>query len=200
MDIDDIKTLWLEISKKVENQKELTDEIILRMAHTTSKNRLNRILIFELFGITWLLFFISFVLLKLDQLDTIPLLLSAILSIVICITSILLSVNFIRKAFALNIAHKSYKDTLLDFAVLEKTYHFNKKLYLPLGLALLVCIYPMVAKWTHNADVFSDTSLTTLSLYVCGGGVVYTILVWLHTKYYNKMQTEINGVLHDLKK
>ncbi|MBT1707395.1 hypothetical protein KK062_04135 [Fulvivirgaceae bacterium PWU5] len=198
MDIDETKELWRQISDRVEKQEKLTNEVILRMAQTRSKNRLSKVFMLEIGGNTWLFAFICYILFKLETLDTTPLLFSGILSMIISLIAIVMSANFIIKASTIDIVRKSYKQTILDFAACQKAYHINKKFYLPLGFALLASVCPVVFKLTNNTDVFTAVPLATILLYIGAGGFFYTILTLVHVKYYNKQINQIDELLREV--
>lgn len=197
MDLDNMKNVWSEMSERIEKQNKITNEIILKMAHHDSKNRLSKILRIEIFSALWLLICSVFIILNFNKLDTAITLSGGVVSIIICCLSLFIWLDFLKKANRINIANNSYKQTMIDFNICKKSYQINKKLDYFLGSGLLIAICPVVFKLTRNVEI-SDIPLSDLLLYIIGGSIASSGLIYMVLRFYSNQINEINKLLEDL--
>ena len=68
MDLDEMKLAWSDMTVQMEQQKKLTDDIILKMTQEKSTSRLGRIIALESFGLLVTFIALVYVILNFDKL------------------------------------------------------------------------------------------------------------------------------------
>lgn len=196
MDLDKMKEIWSEMSDQLEKQKKLTNQIILKMTQERSKNRLNKLINFEIIGSIISMSLIILIVVNFDKLDNWLMLTAGIVSIIIFVVSTLMSLNFIKKAKKIDVVKNSYKQTLKDFATCYKTYQIHMKLSTILGIAMVFVFLPVMAKILSNKDVLSDLEEFWESLIACS--IILPVVWYIIYKFYSRNMEEVNRLLKDL--
>src|SRR5450432_1125248 len=97
MQLEEMKSLWSEMSMELEKQKKLTGSLIVKMTQADYRNKINRILIPEAIGSLICFAEILFILIKFQKLDTWYLLVCGVISVLILFLMPVLSIKAIRK-------------------------------------------------------------------------------------------------------
>lgn len=193
-----MKKTWSEMSTRIEKQEKLINEIILKMAQEKSKNRLSRLIKFEVLGICWALAANLFIVLHFNSFKDSLSIAGAILSVIILVVGIIVGVDFIKKARRIKIS-KNYKQPLIDFISWKKSYHFNKVLGYGLGSVILITIAPVVFRINRNLEI-TEVPIADLLTYAIFGGIASFGLSFLLFKFfYEKQIKEIDRILTDIK-
>ena len=198
MNLDNMKKTWSEMSAKIEKQEKLTHEIVLKMAQEKSRNRLSRLVKFEILGICWELAVILFIALHFDSFKAPITLIGGVLSIMTLTISIIMEIDFIKKAKRINVAN-DYKQTLIDFTSWKKSYHLNKIAGYGLGAAVLVTIAPIVFRVNRNLEI-TEIPIADLMSYATFGSIGFLGLSFLLFRFfYEKHIKEIDRILMEIK-
>lgn len=116
MELEEMKTLWEEMSQKIERQQTMTDKLILEMTKARYKNRFAKITAYETMG-TVICFAMAFIIIvNFQKLDTWYLVASGLLAITFLIPIPILVLWFWNKIRNLNIGLGNFKDVLNQYA------------------------------------------------------------------------------------
>jgi hypothetical protein len=155
MELEEMKTLWSEMSEEVEKQKCLTDKLIIDMTQERYKNRFDKILLFESIGTVVCFIIAVFLVANLGKLDNWYLLTFGIFTIFFLILLPILTLRSIYRIKGLNIAKNSYKETIVGFAKAKKELLFTQRLGIYLSFVLSIVIMPVASKILNGIDFFT---------------------------------------------
>ena len=195
MEIEEMKTLWSEMSGEIEKQKKLTDQLIIKMTQADYRNKIGKILIPEVAGALVCLAGSFFVLINLQKLNTWYLLCCGLISVfVLCIIPIL-SIHAILKFRSLNISDNNYRQSLFEYSNAKIKYIFSQKMNFYLGAVLMLVLLPVMGKLIGGADFFKTTWLWYY--YVIGFPFFYWFARWV-SKSYRKTILDAENIIKEL--
>jgi hypothetical protein len=170
MELEEMKTLWEEMSTEIEKQKKLTDSIIIKMTQSNYRNKLNKILIPETISAVVAFGMVLYLLINLQKLNTWYLMACGIICVLILTILPVLSIRAIRKIHSLNISGNNYRQSLLEYSKGKIRFVFIQKLSLYLGAMLMVVSLPVMSQLIFGKDMFTGPRLWMS--YVIGGCVI----------------------------
>jgi len=195
MELEEMKTLWEEMSIAVEKQKTITDSIIIKMTQTSFRNKMNRIWIPEILGSLVCLAEILYILINIQKLTPWYLLACGISAVVTLSLLILLSVKAIQKMRSVNISKINYKQSLLEYAAGKRQFVLVQKINFYLSAILLVVSLPVMGQLMGGKDLFKTPGFwiwyAVLFLFF------YPLSRWLF-KYYLKVTRDGEEILKEL--
>ena len=98
MELEEMKTLWGEMSIEIEKQKKLTDSLIIKMTQADYRNKISKILIPEAIGALVCFAGILFILINIQKLNNWYLLVCGITSALILFVLPLLSLKAVLRS------------------------------------------------------------------------------------------------------
>ena len=195
MEIEEMKTLWNEMSGEIEKQKKLTDQLIIKMIRTDYRNKIGKILIPETIGALICVAGSFFVLINLYKLDTWYLLACGIISVVILFILPGLSINSIRKLRSIHISDNNFRQSLFEYSGAKMKYVFTQKMSFYLGALLMLVFLPVMGKLVDGTDFFKATWLWYY--YVIGFPFFYWFARWV-SKSYRKTILDAENIIKEL--
>jgi hypothetical protein len=195
MEIDEMKTLWDEMSMEIRKQKIFTESIIIEITQSNYKNKLSRILIPEIIGAFACLAGILFILVSFQKLDRWYLLGCGIVSILILFLLPVLSIKAIHNIRSVHISENNYKQSLLEYAKGKLQFVLVQKRSLYLGSILMLVILPVMGKLIGGTDFFKSTSVWYW--YAIGFPFFYYFARWVF-KSYNRTASDAENILKEL--
>lgn len=156
MEFKEMQLLWNEMSQKIDQQKILTDKLIVDITKERYTNRFNKILMYEITGALICLSSALFLILNFEKLDTWYLLTCGIVTLGLILLLPILVLQSIHKIKHLNIAKDNYKQTLIGFYKSKKQLLFSQRLGIALSFVLAVVILPVTSKILKNKDLFAE--------------------------------------------
>ena len=196
MEFEEMKSLWGELSGKIEQQKKITDSLIIKMTKSDYKNKMTKVFIPELIG-TLICFAAAFyILLNVQKLDRWYLIVCGIVSVLILFLLPVLSFKAIHKIRSVNILGNNYRQSLLEYSKGKQQFIFIQKLSFYLGAALLLTILPVMGRIIGGKDLFIETHLWLW--YAVGYPFFYGFSKWVFRKY-AKATAEAEEILKELK-
>ncbi len=191
MDLDEMKNTWAQMSAEIENQKRLTDKIILKMAHQKSSRSIGKLKRFEMFGGpimgTLLIIMISVAMFN-GLFESLGLKIFAVLSILIFLVSMYASWKFISKLGKVNLLENSIEDSQKYFQAVKSSVKNQKKMGLFIMIPTIVFFAPVVMKIFTGHDIFLNFSDSTdeLLLILFSSFAVGIPVMFLVLRYYKK--------------
>jgi hypothetical protein len=195
MELEEMKTLWGEMSSELERQKKLTDSLILQMTKSSYRNKLNKIWIPELIGTLISFAGVLFMLLHFQKLNTWYLLACGVISVLILVILPLLSLNAVYKMRSVNISANSYKQSLLEYSKGKIQFVFVQKLSFYLSFVLMLVMLPVMGQLVGGVDFFKETRIW---LWYAVVFVSFYLLASRVFKYYIKTATNAENILKEL--
>lgn len=159
MELEEMKTLWEEMSLKLEKQKKMTDTLIIKMTQANYRNKLSKILVPETIGSLVCLIQIVFILINFSELNTWYLAACGILSVVISLLMPLLSLTSIRNLRSVHISQNNYRQSLLDYSKGKRLFVLIQKINFYLGCIFMVVVLPVMGQLIGGKDLFKVTRL-----------------------------------------
>jgi hypothetical protein len=195
MEFEEMKSLWGEMSGKIEQQKKITDSLIIKMTKSDYKNKIMKIFIPELIGALVCFVVAIYILFSFQKLDRWYLNVCGIVSILILILLPVLSFNAIHKIRSVNILDNNYKQSLLEYSKGKRQFVFIQKLSFYLGAVLLLAVLPVMGQLIAGKDLFIETRLWLW--YAIGYLFFYGFSKWVFRKYV-KTTAEAEEILKEL--
>ena len=155
MELQEMQSLWKEMSEKVERQKVLTDKLIIDMTQERYTNRFKKVLTYESLGAAICFAAAIFLVFNLGKLDTWYLLASGIISLILFLLMPVLVLRSIGNIKNLDIAKNTYKETLIGFYKFKNQLLFTQRLSIYLSVILALVALPVTLKIINNKNVFA---------------------------------------------
>lgn len=154
MELEEMKTLWQEMSQQVEQQKKLTDALIMDMTQQKYTQKFSKITAYETIGaficfITAILILVNF-----NKLDTWYLAACGIFTLSYLLTLPILVLRSLKTIRSINISSASYKESIVGFAKAKKQLLLIQKLGLYVNFILFLAIIPVASKLIGDKDIF----------------------------------------------
>src|SRR5882757_4424068 len=195
MELEEMKTLWTEMSVEIEKQKKLTGSLIIKMTQANYKNKINKILIPEATGSIICFASLVFILINIQKLNNWYLLTCGIISVIILFVLPILSIKAVRRMMSVNILNSDLKRSLLEYSKSKKQFVSVQKLNFYLGAILMLTTLPVTAQIIGETDLFIKTRLWLW--YAIAFPFFYGITKWVF-KSYNKTSTAAENILKEL--
>ncbi|MEM7085505.1 MAG: hypothetical protein AAF489_04940 [Bacteroidota bacterium] len=159
MELEEMKTLWQEMSVKVEKQQIITDQLIMEMTQQKYRNKFSKLMMYEVSGAVICYIMAVFMLLNIQKLDTWYLLICGIFSVTFLAILPFFSLRSLNKIKRLEIANYSYKEALVRFAKSKKRVLLLQRMGLYLSPLFFLVVLPVMHKMFNGKDMFqSDVS------------------------------------------
>lgn len=156
MKLEDMQNVWSQMSNQLEQQKQLTDAIIMEMTQQKYKNRFSTLSFYEITGAIICVLAALYILANLDKMNTWYLITCSLLA---SVSLLALPVFSLRALFAmknLNITQNTYKDTLVDFIKKKKHVLLVQKVGAVYSVILMWLVAPVFSMAANNKDLFQQ--------------------------------------------
>lgn len=195
MELEEMKSLWEEMSGKFEQQKKMTDSLIIKMTKSDYKNKIMKIFVPELMGALVCFAAALYILISFQKLDNWYLIVCGIVTVLILILLPILSFNAIHKIRSINILNNNYKQSLQEYSKGKQQFVFIQKLSFYLGAVLLLTCLPVMGRLIGGKDLFIETHLWLW--YAIAYPFFYGFSKWVFRKY-AKATVEAEEILKEL--
>lgn len=196
MELDEMRTLWDEMTIEVEKQKTLTDKLIIQMTQERYNSKLKSISIPETFGTIICFIAALYILMNFSKLDTWYLIVCGIFAIMYLILIPVKSLSSINQMKSINISDKNIAETLIDFTKGKKQFWLVQRIGFYLNFIFIIAILPVSGKIMSNKDLFLDNKLWYIYVPI----LVIFMLVFSKwgLKHYKKATESAENLLKDL--
>ena len=159
MELEEMKLHWTNLSKEVEQQKILTDNIIMEMTKERYVSKLSKITVPETLGAIICFAFALFIMINITKLEPWYLMACGIFTIIYLISLPILSLRTIYKMKNINNTEHNFKETLLNYAKYKKRYLLIQNSSIFFSLLLLVTSLPVSGKILSNKNLFMQNNV-----------------------------------------
>lgn len=200
MELDDLKDTWTQYDKKLTENLKLNEELLRKMNLNNSKREMQKPLIYELTGIAITFFAILWLValsIKLigEPKYSVPGFVSATVGVVYFIFGIIRANRFLNIDYYGSSVVRLQK----DLALLNKLVLYLRKFELILIPVLVLLALPLLFKFIHNIDIYSNIKLFIIEI-VLILGFGYPLTFWINKHLYdNKFKSAIQ-LLTELEK
>ena len=199
IDLDQMKLVWADYSKKLDMQKKLTDQLIVEMAAHKSASRFNQMLVVEVVGLLFAGLMCIYILLHFDKLESLPNQLSAGGTIGILIISMAFGFKIIHAIRRIDILNDSYGSTLTKFKDFKRLMKLYKRTTIVFYVFMPIIILPVAVKLMGGKDLFDDLAkygyTYLMSLLVLP--LVWILIYWFYRNNIQKISRSINKIKND---
>ncbi|MFD0976031.1 hypothetical protein [Salinimicrobium gaetbulicola] len=198
MEFEEMKSLWTDMSQKVEKQQLLTDKLIIKMTEERYTNKFRKIYGLESLGAVTCLAGAFYILLNIQKLDTWYLLTCGIICLVLLLVLPMITLRSINRTKSLNISQRNVKETLVKFYRAKNELLFTQRLNMYLGILFALVILPVFSKIMNGKDLFIEENINDLWLFIpILLAFLFVMAAWVFRAYKN-ITTSAENILKEL--
>lgn len=198
MELEEMKTLWEEMSQKVEKQQLVTDQIIMDMTQQKYTSKFSKIFLYESLGTVICFAMAIYILFNIEKLDTWYLMACGIFTLAFLFLLPLFTLWSLTRIKSLDVAAFSYKETLVRFERSKKWVLLSQRTSIYLSFILFLAVLPVFSKIFNNKDMFTMDMAAFPWIFT---GVVFVLLIffvrWGYVCY-KSITTSAEKVLNEL--
>jgi MFS family permease len=198
MEIEELQAAWLQMSNDLNQQKKLTNDIILNMTQEKYKNKFKTVTTYETVG-AFICFCIALLLIvKFGKLDTWYLKACGIFSLSYLIVLPILVLRALKEIKTLDISKNSYKTNLSHYVKAKNWLLRLQQIGMGIGIIGLFFIVPVFSKISSNKNIF-EIGLNTKQIVLLTITLMVTIgfCLWAY-KGYQRLTQSAQELLNDL--
>lgn len=196
MELEEMKTAWKNMDKELQQQKLLTNNLIIKMTKERYQNRFSGITTYESIATAICFGTAGYIILNINKLDSWYFIASGIFTIILLITLPIFSLGLLKKLRSIDITNNTYKESLVQFATRKEKFLLFQKMTFYLNLVLILIILPLAAKLLNGKDILGE-----LRLWIWYVPILLIFMVFFFRWVYNgyKGITDHAGrILHDM--
>lgn len=196
MDLEEIQAVWSDMSDQLEQQKKLTDKIILDMTQDRYTQKFITISTIETFGAVICFIAALYMLFNFYKLDVWYLQVCGVFSIAFLIGLPIITLKSLRGIQKINIAEKNIKDTLVTYSKAKNKVLAIQRLGIYLCFIFMMTCLPVFSKLMKGKDIFQQGSFPLW--YVVIMGVFLAFFARWGYGCYKKITQSAEGILKEL--
>ena len=170
-----MKTLWEEMSRRVEKLEIVNEQNIMEMTQQKYTNKFSKIMFYESLGSVICYVSGIYLLINIAKLDTWYLMLCGIFTIVFLLLLPVFSLRSLSKLKRLDLTNYSYTETVVRFAKSKRRVLLLQRAGVYLSLLLFLTILPVTNKIFNNKDMFIMEMEAFPWIFV---GIVFVVLIF----------------------
>ena len=198
MDLDEIKAVWSEMSAQLEQQKKLTNEIILTMTQERYTNKFQKLLNFEMIGAFICYAGAVYLIANFGKLESWYLILCGLITLGFMLILPTLVLRSLIKIKNLNITEGNYRDTVVTFQRVKKNLLLQQQFGVFGGILVFFTSLAVASKIVSDEDIFIMQQDTGLYIFTA---VVLVLLVFFTRWGYNcykSITSSAENILNEL--
>ena len=164
MDLEEIQTIWSEMSDQLEQQKKLTNELIMKMTQDRYSNKFDKITFYETIGAVICFLAAIYFLVNIHKLDTWYLLACGIFTVAFLIVLPIITLGLLGKIKRMNIVKNSFKETIVGYTKAKNQLLLMQRVGIYLSFVLMFTCLPAFSKIMNNKDLFLQSKIWLIYL------------------------------------
>ncbi len=192
-----MQAAWSQMSQELEKQKQLTDEIILKMTQQKYTSQWNKIFTGEKIGSVICYAALVAILINFKSLDTFALQISGILCVLILAILPILSLKTIRGMQRVNITTMNYKETMETYAKEKRKFVNFQKLNIGISFLFMLLTVPVSAKLFNDENLF-ETLDPKLGIAIPFMLIFFGLLIWVVMRCYKGILRNSERILKEI--
>jgi len=198
MDIEEMKALWSEMSDQLEQQKKLTNEIIMSMTQERYTNKFRTISNYERVGAIICFGMGLHILFNFWKLDTWYLQACGIFTLAVLFILPILVLNSLKKIRNLNITTTNYKETMINYSKAKRNLLKLQRFGVFLSFILMFAVSGVFAKIWSNKDFFMVERNIWANLFIVFAIFFVVLCSYWGLRAYGKVTNSAEDVLSEL--
>ncbi|MGB5236981.1 MAG: hypothetical protein WBM43_05005 [Flavobacteriaceae bacterium] len=159
MKVEELQSIWTEMSDELEKQKKLTHKIIMQMTQQRYTNQLTKIAKYEGIGAIFCFAIAIYILINFLKLDTWYLQLCGVFTLAFLLVMPALVLRSIRNMRRINIVEGSYTDNISAYTKARNQFLFLQRIGIGLAFVLMITTLPVAGKLLKGKDLFENNHL-----------------------------------------
>lgn len=196
MEIEEIQATWSQLSRELEQQKKLTNQIIMEMTQQRYSNKFKTISTIETIGAVICFLSGLFILFNITKLDTWYLLACGIFTIAFLLIMPVMVLMALRKIKSIDIVRNNFRDTFVSYTKAKKNLLLIQQLGVYASLILMFSTAAVFSKIFSNDDFFAIER----DGWIYGSMVLATIVVVFFARWGYKCYVNITRSAEDILK
>ena len=156
MELEELQSVWSEMSMQLENQKKLTHKLIMDMTQEKYNRKFQKFVHYEGLGAIVCIGAAIWLLLNLHRLDTWYFMAMGLLALAFLVGLPVLVLLALRNIKNIRLADGTYSQTLLAYARAKNKLLYVQRLGIRLGYIFALISLPLSAKLMNDKDVFQE--------------------------------------------
>jgi hypothetical protein len=154
MELEELQSAWSQMSTELEQQKKLTNDIIMKMTQEKYRNKFNTLTNYESIGAIFCYAVAIMLLWNFEKLDTWYLQTCGIVSLMFLTILPTLVLRSLFKIRRLDIIKGSFRDNLLNYTKAKNNLLRLQQLAIGIGFVMMFLIVPVSSKILSEKDIF----------------------------------------------
>jgi len=197
MTIEEMQTVWSEMTDKINNQKRLTDKLIMDMTQQKFNNRIGKIKTIEGAGAIVCFILAVLLLFSIDKLDTWYLIACGIFVAAYLFIAPTMILKSIMDMKSIDIHNNSFSDSISQFSKRRTRFLLLQRIFIILNLVLIIVVLPIASKIFKGNDLFIENQ--TVWYWYVPMMLLFMVpfSIWGY-KSYKRMTASAEALLRDL--
>lgn len=159
MELQEMQALWSEMSKELEQQKKLTNELIMKMTQQKYTGKFQKISMYETIGAGICFAAALYLIANFGKLEVWYLQLCGAFSILFLLLLPVLTLRSLNRIKQINVAERSFKETIVHFAKAKRQLLLLQRVGIYLSFLLMFTMLPVASKIGGGKDLFQETQI-----------------------------------------
>lgn len=198
MELEEMQTAWSQMSKELENQKQLTDELIMKMAQREYSSKINKILRAESVGAIICFATIAYVLFNFSKFQTWQ---SQVCAIILVLTLGIMtagSLFLLKKMKEIDLQTDTLRGTVKKYSKYKTLSLQFQKASMLVGFFVLFAASAVFSVLFNGKDMFLDVEMSKMIVPMILGISIFGLIAYLGGRFYGKSLKEAQAILEDI--
>ncbi len=198
MNLEEIQAVWSEMSDQLENQKKLTNELIMQMTQQRYTNKFKKLNTYETIGAVLCYTMAIGILFNFGKLDTWYLILCGLFTLVFMLLLPIAVLRSLSKISKFDLGKHSYKEAILHYSKEKNKLLVLQQFGMYGGIAVFFTSMPVASKILSNKDFFLIEK--GIGFYIFTALFLVFLLFFMRWGYscYKKITTSAENILKEL--
>ncbi|MFT5823444.1 MAG: hypothetical protein ACI8ZM_004705 [Crocinitomix sp.] len=198
MELTEMQRMWTEMSKSMEEQKKITEQLVIDMSKLKYKRKFDKAIFVETIGGFICLVSGIYIIINFEKFDNWHLVLCGLLAVFVSLALPFYVIQSLINMRKVSIVAGNFKEALIDFGKAKNRLNSVRKFSVFLCIILAFVILPVCGKLLSDKDVFAPDQIDKLyftipfMLVLLGVFMVYGFL------YYKRLTKRAEDVLLEL--
>ncbi|HMB62020.1 MAG TPA: hypothetical protein VKN36_03035 [Eudoraea sp.] len=198
MDLEEIKAIWSDMSDQLEQQKKLTNEIIIKMTQERYSNKFQKITIFESMGAVVCFIAAFYIIINFDKLDTWYLVVCGVITLVFMLVLPILVLRSLHQIRNLNITESSYRDTVVNYERIRRNLLMQQQFGIYGSFVIFFTTLAIFSRISSGEDIFQDYQDTGVYIF----GAIVCVLLYFFARWgygcYKSITSSAESIIKEL--
>ncbi|TVZ53078.1 hypothetical protein [Dokdonia sp. Hel_I_53] len=198
MDLEQMQKTWLQMSKELDQQKNLTNELIMKMAQRDYNSKINKLIRTETIGAVICLSTIVYVLYNFSKFQSWQSQLCAIILIITLLTMSVGSFFLLKKFKEIDLQRDSLKITVEKYTRYKRINLQFQKASIMVGFIMLFVSTAVFSVLFSGKDLFIDKSWQEFIFPMTLGLLLFGVIAYIGSRYYAKALKGAQNIINSV--